>query len=71
MTFDEMTVDLLLAGDSAGLTKLAAKANAVVEGRVECPECGDTGPHDDNGAVGHERGFCCSGCGCYFDAEDV
>lgn len=65
MTLDEMTVDLLLAGDSAGLTQLAAKASVVVESRVEC---GDMGPHDDNGATGHERGFCCSTCGCHFDA---
>jgi hypothetical protein len=35
-----------------------------------CPECGDEGPHDDNGAPRHaELSFCCRKCGTHFDAE--
>lgn len=35
-----------------------------------CPDCGDTGPHDDNGATRRdELAYSCRACGMCFDAE--
>jgi len=34
---------------------------------LECPECGDAGPKDDNGQRGMEMSFCCGACGAHFD----
>jgi len=33
-----------------------------------CPECGDNGPHDDNGCTGRSLTYCCRSCGMHFDA---
>lgn len=71
MTYDEAALPMLLSGDTDGLKALCDKAEADLTGYVECPECGDEGPHDDNGRVGPERTFCCDGCGSHFDAEEV
>ncbi len=71
VSYDEAAVSMFLEGDSAGITNLAVKAAARVEARVECPECGDEGPHDDNGRVGSELSYCCSVCGTCFDAEEA
>lgn len=73
-TYDEMAVEILLGSGSkqskqAKLTALAGKARARLENRVECPECGSHGPHDDNGCTGSQKSYCCSDCGCCFDDE--
>lgn len=68
-TFDEIAVDLLLAGNQRGLTRLAKQAKRQLNNEVTCPECGDNGPHDDNGAIGAHLAYCCRGCGCHFDAQ--
>lgn len=40
------------------------------ESRGTCPECGDPGPFDDNGAATKSfLSFCCAKCGTQFDAE--
>jgi rubredoxin len=39
----------------------------MLEGRLECPECGDMGPHDDNGVTGPERAYACRACGMCFE----
>jgi hypothetical protein len=41
----------------------------MVENRIPCPECGDMGPHDDNGRQ-HDLSYCCSNCGTQWDAEE-
>ena len=34
-----------------------------------CPDCGNEGPHEDNGATRRQDlSFCCVACGCQFDA---
>jgi len=70
-TADQMAVDLLLAGDQAGLTRLAAELKARGENRVTCPDCGDRGPHEDNGESGFQLMYCCRACGRHFDAEEA
>lgn len=37
--------------------------------RSPCPDCGDTGPHEDNGETGSGEAFSCRACGLHFDAE--
>jgi hypothetical protein len=51
----------------ARLTALAKEAGDRLHGRVECPDCGSHGPHDDNGDA-REPMFCCAGCGMHFEA---
>jgi hypothetical protein len=54
----------------AKLDRLTLQARAATEGRLPCPECDDTGPHDDNGERRlTELSYCCRKCGCHFDAE--
>lgn len=64
---DLVAVDLLLAGDMRGLKRLAAKAKAALEARMECPDCGDEGPKEENGG----DTVCCTVCGCHIDLESV
>lgn len=71
MTADAMAVELLLAGDQRGLERLAKACKDVLENRVECPECGDKGPHEDNGESGSRLAYCCRSCGMHFDAESL
>lgn len=49
--------------------KAAAHYAALRSGELECPECGDHGPHDDNGAFGDELVFYCRTCGTHFEPE--
>lgn len=59
---------LLLAGGSDAQFERLARA-AGMQTERECPECGAAGPHEDNGAVRPaDLSFCCSECGCHFDA---
>ena len=54
------------ARELAALKKVAAEQR----GEAECPDCGDAGPHDDNGAARRsELSWCCRACGTHFDAE--
>lgn len=55
----------------AKLKAAAKKLKDQLENRVECPECDDQGPHDDNGARGSELSYCCRKCGTHFDADQV
>lgn len=69
-TLDERALELLLNGDSTGLSKLAGEAEKFVTGRTACPECGNPGPHDWNDdSIGGVRTYCCSGCGMHFDVD--
>jgi len=72
MTYDELAVEILMGGGSeqskqAKLSKLAKQAKARLENRVSCPECGNEGPHEDNGATGAHKSYLCTNCGCCFD----
>lgn len=74
MTYDELAVEVLLGPGSekqkqAKLSKLAKQARDRLENRIECPECGHKGPHDDNGRTGSQRSYCCCNCGTHFDEE--
>lgn len=71
-TYDQMALDILMGNGTqkekqAQLSKLQDHA----AGRVECPECGDMGPHDDNGRTGDDRSYCCNKCGTHFDNPEV
>jgi len=44
------------------------RLNRVSLGR-ECPECGERASHEDNGARGSERAYCCTCCGTQWDVE--
>ena len=69
VTADQMAFDLLLRGaPQHELTALSRKINKVMANEVTCPECGDEGPHEDNGAFGYDLAFCCRKCGAHFDA---
>lgn len=40
--------------------------------RIECPECGHMGPHEDNGSRRlRDLSYCCGDCGTHFDAAQV
>jgi hypothetical protein len=60
---DLVALDLLLKGDQRGLTRMAQVCKDRLENRVECPECGDMGPHEDNGASGSMLCYRCTKCG--------
>jgi transposase-like protein len=47
----------------------AAKARNVLDNRVECPDCGHKGPHEDNGARGSELTYLCVSCHSQFEAS--
>lgn len=71
-TYDQLALDILMDKGSekqkkARFTKLMNHA----KGRLECPECGDMGPHDDNGHTGEDRSYCCNACGSHFDDPGV
>lgn len=48
-----------------------AALDAAAQNRVTCPDCGDRGPHDDNGESGFQLMYCCRACGRHFDAEEA
>lgn len=48
----------------------AATETPVRHRKSACPDCGDEGPHDDNGEHGHDLSFACRACGMHFDAYD-
>lgn len=69
-----MALRILLEGGPQRDQKLAELREAVEaarEGRIPCPECGDPGPHDDNGAPGCDVSLCCRVCGMHFDLHPV
>jgi hypothetical protein len=73
MTYDQMALKILLGGGSettkqAALKRLASDGRAALNGRHECPRCGFSGPHDDNGLSGSMQSFMCV-CGEQWDAE--
>ncbi len=70
-TLDAMAVDLLLAGDQRGLTRLATKAGKALRNEVECTECGDEGPHQDNGETGIHLAYCCRKCHTHFEPRPL
>lgn len=70
MTADEMAVEILLQGGSrmqSRLTALRATVERTLHGG-ECPNCGNPGPHDDNGEFGSNLSFRCDACGEQWDA---
>jgi DNA-directed RNA polymerase subunit RPC12/RpoP len=73
MNHAQATLDIFFgrgtqAQKDVALEKLARKASDAVRNRVECPECGHKGPHDDNGRTGDELSYCCCSCGTHFDS---
>lgn len=67
-SIDQLTVALLIDNNQAGIQKLNKKLEESLKGTMECPNCFDTSPKDDNGASGEDRMFSCSKCGEAFDA---
>lgn len=71
LTLDEMMLDAMLSPDP--ITRIAALARQHLDtsrASTTCPDCGDTGPHDDNGATRRdELAYSCRACGMCFDAE--
>lgn len=61
-SIDAMALDLILAGDEAGLSRLVARVRAELNNEIECPACGDAGPHEDNGAIGFDFTLACRAC---------
>lgn len=78
ITADQAAMRILLNGKltekqrQAQLSALATKVRNVMDNRVKCPECGNKGPHEDNGATRScDLTFLCTDCGTQFDAESV
>ena len=72
-TADHMALNILLAGGPRmqnRLTALASRCHDLLHGGA-CPECGNHGPHDDNGASGHELVFLCLSCGHQWGVESL
>lgn len=67
-TYDTQAISVLLSNESkaAKQTQLQALLSHA-EGVRECPECGTTTVHEDNGCVGLDKSWCCIECGCHFD----
>lgn len=54
------------------LHRASLRARALVtHGHLESPCCGHQGPHEDNGAWGEDRAFCCARCGVSFSLGEV
>ncbi len=71
-THDQMALDVLVDNGSQKEKRARLKKlNDYAEGKIECPECGDMGPHDDNGHTGEDRSYCCCKCGTHFDDPGV
>jgi len=75
-SWDGLAVRVMLGSGSlkakqAQLAQLAKRAKDQLENRVECPECGHKGPHDDNGQTGVHLSYCCCNCGAHFDSEEM
>jgi ribosomal protein L37AE/L43A len=71
MNATRKALDILLSRKSASqkeadLKKLAKTVSNIVRNRIECPECGHMGPHDDNGRV-DDLTYCCRACGTHWD----
>lgn len=73
---DEAALAILLdtslspARRDAQLRTLAKEVRGRLEGRLPCPECGDEGPHDDNGDR-QDPAYSCRACGSYFEPEEA
>ena len=75
-THDRMALRVLLGTGSAQqkqaqLRRLAERARRDVADLATCPECGDDGPHEDNGCRGADRAFLCRTCRSQFDAVSL
>ena len=73
MTYDALALEILMSSapghvKDARLAALYAAAEKADEGGP-CPDCGNSGPHEDNGRSGSERSFCCIECGTHWDAR--
>lgn len=72
---DGLYLEIMLGNDPGRQRRVAVlkdQADAVLSGRRECPECGDAGPHDDNGATRlSDLSWCCRACGTHFDEQEV
>lgn len=68
MTYDEMALRLIIAGDERGLERLHRQAR-IATGRL-CPECGGADGIEDNGERGRYLTFLCP-CGHQWDAVPV
>lgn len=75
-TADQIALSILLdtkltrAQAEKKLSRFANELSAHAKGEVECPECGDKGPHDHNGDRLDPQ-FCCSACGMHFNDPGV
>jgi transposase-like protein len=76
VTADQAAIRILLDPHATAterqerLEALARAVLSVIDGRVECPECGSMGPHDHNGDR-REPCYCCAACGLHFEAPEV
>lgn len=71
-TADRVGFSLLLTNNLHALRALSDKLDDYARGRIRCPVCGHTGPHDDNCAPTFEElAFRCCNCGEHFDAVEV
>lgn len=67
----ELAMRKLLPLPPAKLEAAAKSYNDVLNGTIECPECGHAGPHEDNGATGNHQSWLCAGCHMVFDAPEI
>lgn len=73
---DVAALDILLskkpkAVKERKLSQLAKKVSDACENRVPCPECGDKGPHEDNGCTRDDLNLCCQSCNTHFEPEPI
>lgn len=67
---DQVTLRAMMDGNQEFLVRLREAVDAESENCIECPECGDGGPHEDNGERGSYLSWACAACGAHFDAEE-
>lgn len=75
-TFDAAALEILMdrsltnREQQAKLQGLARLGARLVNGTIDCPECGDESPKDSSRCMG-ELEFCCGACGTQFLASEV
>jgi hypothetical protein len=68
---DELAVGIMLGqADAARKQAFLSHVLDVCDGRVECPSCGDMGPHDAYSYMGTPELYCAA-CGAQFENPGV